>query len=272
MDKNIIYLSEDKLAKLTLLTMPVYEEKSPWLNKKKPAIIIVPGGSYMYCSDREGLPVAFKFLAKGYQTFVLNYHVKDMSDYPTPFKDLANAVKHVKDNAQAYGIDPEEISLLGFSAGGHLVGTYGALIDNEEFQKEMDMNAQTLRVKNLILGYPAIHLKPVVDAVIHLNQLDKVGELFKTYREIKDGYLMAHKDMPRTFVFHSIDDPTVPAILTMDYVKRLLELGVEVEFYMPSLGGHGYATGDDLANHGRAINPRLAIWTDLVDQWIRDEM
>lgn len=272
MDQNVVYLSEDKIGKLTALTMPVYEEMSPWLNKKKPVMLVIPGGSYMYCSDREGLPVAFKFMAKGYQAFVLNYHVKDQSDYPTSFLDLANAIKHIKDHADEYGIDKNEISILGFSAGGHLAGTYAALIDNEEFQKEMGLSKEELEIKNLVLGYPALHLKPVVDAVYQYKVQDKVGELFKNYKEIKDGYTMAHKNMPRTFVFHAIDDDVVPAVLSIEYVNRLLSLGVEVEFYLSSLGGHGFATGDDLSNYGRGINPRISVWTDLVDQWIRDKM
>ncbi len=272
MQENRIILSEDKIASLQALTMPVYEEKSPWLNKKKPALIIAPGGSYMYCSDREGLPVAFKFLAKGYQCFVLTYHCEDQSEYPIPFKDLAEAVKHVKDNKDLYGIDENEISLLGFSAGGHLVGTYGALIGNKDFQEEMEMTEDDLRVKNLILGYPAIHLKPIVDAICETKAFDQVGKLFTNYRKIKDGYAMAHKGMPRTFVFHAVDDPLVPVVISLEYVQRLSDLGVEVEFYMPSIGGHGFSTGDDLANYGRDINPRISIWIDLVDKWIRDKM
>ncbi|MDO5027459.1 MAG: alpha/beta hydrolase [Tissierellia bacterium] len=267
-----ILLSQDGLASLDLLTMPLYEEKSPWLNKKKPALIIAPGGSYKYCSDREGLPVAFKFLSKGYQCFVLNYHCGDQSDYPSPFKDLARAVKYVKDHKDYFGIDQDQISLLGFSAGGHLVGTYGALIDKEEFQKDMGLTRDELKVKNLILAYPAIHLKPLVEAVEKTNYHDQVGKLFTSYEEIKDGYAMAHKDMPRTFIFHAIDDDLVPVGLTLDYLKRLLDLGVDVEFYMPSQGGHGFATGDDLSNYGRKINSRISIWTDLVDEWIKAGM
>lgn len=269
MNNDIIYLSEDKIATLKVLAMPVYEEKSPWLNKEKPVMLIIPGGSYKYCSDREGLPVAFKFIAKGYQCFVLNYHCEKDSDYPTPFINLAKAIKHIKTNKNLYGIDDKEISILGFSAGGHLAGTFASLIKNEQFQKDMGMSEEELDIKNLILGYPAIHLKPIVEAVHELKQLDKVGELFKTYEKIKDGYEMAHSDMPRTFIFHAIDDPTVPIELTIEYLKKLIDLGVETEFYMPSTGGHGFATGDDLANYGRNINPRISIWIDLVDRWIK---
>lgn len=270
MEENFIYLSEDKIAKLINLTMPVYEERSLWLNKKKPAIIIIPGGSYKYCSDREGVPVAFKLLSKGYQCFVLQYHCDDQSEYPKPFLDLARAVKHIKSNKEVYGINDKDISLIGFSAGGHLAGTYGSLIKNKDFQKEMGMSEKELEIKNLILGYPAIHLDPVVKEVIRLKQEDKVGEIFKNYKKIKDGYQMAHKDMPRTFVFHSLDDDVVDIKMTIDYVNRLIELGVDVEFYMLSVGGHGFATGDDLANYGRDINSRISVWIDLVDKWIKD--
>lgn len=269
MNNDIIYLSEDKIATLNVLTMPVYKEMSPWINKKKPVMLIIPGGSYKYCSDREGLPVAFKFMAKGYQCFVLNYHCDKYSDYPNPFIDLSKAIKHIKKNSKVYGIDKNKISILGFSAGGHLAGTYAALINNEEFQKDMQMSEEELKIKNLILGYPAIHLKPIVEAVNEFNHLDKVGELFKNYRKIKDGYEMAHSKMPRTFIFHAIDDPVVPIKLTIDYLNKLIDLGVETEFYMPSTGGHGFATGDDLSNFARDLDSRISIWIDLVDKWIR---
>lgn len=263
-----IYLSDDKKATLELVTMPLFEERSPWQNKKKPGLIVVPGGSYLYCSDREGYPVALEFLAKGYQTFILNYHIGDESDYPTPFEDLSKAVKYVKDNSTELGVDKENITLIGFSAGGHLVGTYGALIDNETFQKDMSMSKEQLDVKNLVLGYPAINLKPIVDVITEYEAYDKVGKLFTNYDKLKDGYEMAHKDMPRTFVFHALDDSVVPAWHTVDYVKHLVELGVDVEFYLSSIGDHGFSTGDDLSNYGREIKKRANSWVDLVVKWI----
>lgn len=184
--------------------------------------------------------------------------------------DLSKAIKYVKDNNQVLGIDPDNISLIGFSAGGHLVGTYGALIDSEKFQLDMDMSKEDLAVKNIVLGYPAIYLEPIVEDLALNNNLDKVGKMFTSYQKYKDGYEMAHKGMPRTFVFQAIDDPLVPAIATLEYVKRLVELGVDVEFYMSNVGGHGFSTGDDLSNFSRNVSHRAHNWVDLVDRWIKD--
>jgi len=266
-----VFLSEDKKATLEIVTMPVYEEKNPWQDKRKPALIVVPGGSYLYCSDREGYPVAVEFLARGYQCFILNYHIGDESDYPRPFEDLSKAVKYVKEHADKFGIDKDNINLIGFSAGGHLVGTYAALIDEEAFQLDMAMTKEQLAVQNVVLGYPAIHLRPIVDAITEHEAYDKVGKLFTNYNEIKDGFEMAHKDMPRTFVFHALDDSLVPAWHSVDYVKRLVELGVDVEFYLSSIGGHGYSTGDELSNYGRDLKKRTNNWVELVHKWIENK-
>lgn len=265
-----IELTKDGVASLEILGLPLFEERQPWINKSKPALIVVPGGSYMYCSDREGLPVASQFMAKGYQTFVLNYHVGEASDYPTPLIDLALAVKHVKENASEYGIDPDNIALLGFSAGGHLVGTYGALIHNEIFWQDSKMSQEELSVKHLLLGYPAINLGPLVRAIQSQDANENFGKMFQSYDAIKDGTIMAHKDMPRTFIFHALDDDVVPAILTIAHIGRLVDIGVDVEFYMPNTGGHGFATGDDLTNYGRSISSRVHDWIGMADAWIKE--
>lgn len=265
-----IKLSEDAIANLDVLSMPIYKPRSrDWQRNDRPAVIIVPGGSYLYCSDREKLPVAFKFLAEGYQVFVLEYHVGDESDYPTPFIDLANAVKHIKDNSETYAINKGDITVVGFSAGGHLVGTYGALTKNERFQRDMGMTYEDLKIHQMVLGYPAVNLKPIADAIQHYKAFDIVGKLFTTYDEIKDGKAQAHKDMPKTFVFHSLDDPTVPAIHVVDYVEHLVKVGVNVEFHMFNEGGHGYSTGDGLSILDDGTFPtRVKEWLGLCFNWL----
>ena len=272
MRRDIINLTEDGKATLELVDLPLFEEKMPWIDKKKPAILVVPGGSYLYCSDREGLPVAYNFLVRGYQTFVLNYHVGEEAEYPQVFTDMARAVKYIKAHADELGIDKNEISAVGFSAGGHLVGTYGALIDNKQFQEDMGMTGDELRIKNILLGYPAISLGPIVEGINKLGAFHAVGKIFRNYEEIKDGYAMAHKDMPRTFIFHSLDDDLVPAGKVVEYVQRLVDIGVDVEFHLLNKGGHGFSTGDNLTNHGRDLPVRISSWIDACDKWIKETM
>ena len=92
-------------------------------SQKHPCLLICPGGGYGMTSEREAEPIAFKFLAKGFQVFILYYQcAPDGVRYPEQLLQLACSVDYVRKNAAAYGVNPAEVFAVGFSAGGHLVG------------------------------------------------------------------------------------------------------------------------------------------------------
>ena len=70
-----------------------------------PAMIVVPGGAYFMCSRREADPVAFRFAAEGFQTFVLDYSVQ--TAYPAPLIEAAMAVAYVRENAPKYAVNAQ---------------------------------------------------------------------------------------------------------------------------------------------------------------------
>ena len=92
-------------------------ERSPKLvhSVKRPAVIVCPGGAYRYKSEREGDPVAMRFLAAGIHAFVLQYSVAP-NRYPAAFLELASAVAEVRKHASEWNVDPEKILVCGFSA------------------------------------------------------------------------------------------------------------------------------------------------------------
>ncbi|AWE41471.1 alpha/beta hydrolase [Actinobaculum sp. 313] len=94
----------------------------------RPMVVVIPGGSYQYCSPREADPVALRFLAAGYNVAVLRYRVGADSRYPLPLRDLAAALVVIRENAEELGTDPERIVLCGFSAGGHLAATFASTV------------------------------------------------------------------------------------------------------------------------------------------------
>lgn len=86
---------------------------------RRPAVVVVPGGGYCMVSKREGEPVANYFLAKGFQTFILTYRTcTEGSCYPEQLIELAAAMDYIKKNAAECLVNPEEIFVVGFSAGG----------------------------------------------------------------------------------------------------------------------------------------------------------
>ena len=93
----------------------------------RPAIIVCPGGGYHGLAHHEGEPIALLYLNEGFNTFVLRYGTEENATKGRPLIKAALAIKHVRENAETYNIDPHKILILGFSAGGHLAGSAGIL-------------------------------------------------------------------------------------------------------------------------------------------------
>ena len=98
--------------------------ETPWSDGhedwKRPAVVIAPGGGYTHVSKREGEPIALAFLEKGFQAFILDYVCSPEARYPEQLIELASAVDYVKKHAKEYSVNPNEVFVIGFSAGGHL--------------------------------------------------------------------------------------------------------------------------------------------------------
>lgn len=120
-------------------------------DKIRPAVIICPGGGYVLPSDREAEPVAMKFAAEGYQTFVLRYSTyfsgcaidftqpaigNEKVAYPGPLYDLAKALIIIRENSSRWFIDSNKIVLCGFSAGGHLAASLGVHWNDETHDED----------------------------------------------------------------------------------------------------------------------------------------
>lgn len=113
---------EDTQNKLTVHAMGYVMDTIPEIdpNRRRPAIIIYPGGGYHRLSPRESEPVAIQMLALGYQAFLLQYSVDAESFYPNQLFQLAHLVRYVRQHAMEFTVDPEKIVVAGFSAVGHL--------------------------------------------------------------------------------------------------------------------------------------------------------
>lgn len=111
----------------------------------RPAILILPGGGYAWCSKREADPVAMQFLQAGYNVFTLYYTCRSDETVPAlrwqPLIDAAGAILHIRRNAEQFGTDPAKIAICGFSAGGHLAASTAILWDAEPVQTALGITA-----------------------------------------------------------------------------------------------------------------------------------
>lgn len=235
--------------------------------KKRPAVIICPGGGYEFLSDREGLPVAMRFASHGINAFILNYSVS--TPFPASLLELAYAVKFIRENAEQFDIDSCKILLCGFSAGGHLCASLGTLWDSG-YLKGILGDTEIFRPDGMILSYPVITSgeychKGSVESLLGKNPAEDMLELISLEKDKTDK-------IPRTFIWHCADDTTVPVENTIDFVRMLSRNKVPFECHIFPCGGHGLALADQsTAKNERHINSVCAQWAELAIDWVKRE-
>ena len=128
-------LGEDGRDPVLALYIPYYGmEKVKAALRKRPSILICPGGGYAGCSQREDEPIALHFLPEGYNVFVLTYSTAPHR-FPAQLLEVAAAMELIYENAEEWGCDTEKIAIMGFSAGGHLSAHYSTCFDCEEVRR-----------------------------------------------------------------------------------------------------------------------------------------
>ena len=141
----------------------------------RPAMLVVPGGGYQYCSDREGEPVALAYMAQGFNAFVLRYTADATIPIDKALQDGAAAMDYLRANAAELEIDPQQIAAVGFSAGGHLVASLGTLLPKAQRPNALVLGyAATLGAMWTVVGRqePDLHaLVPVKNSLVFADAL-----------------------------------------------------------------------------------------------------
>ena len=151
---EIISLFPDR-PNITLTTYVAGTHPSLPFNDKRKAILILPGGGYTACAGIESEPIAHHFLASGFNAFILEYTTLATGSplWPTPLIDASAAMKYIRDHAEELHIDPENVFVIGFSAGGHLAASLGTMWDNDEIEALLGIEKGYNRPTGMILSY-----------------------------------------------------------------------------------------------------------------------
>lgn len=233
--------------------------------KKRPVIIICPGGGYDHTSDREGEIVALQFLAAGFHSAVLKYSCSP-AHFPVAVIELGSLIKQLRENADKWQIDTDRIIVMGFSAGGHLTASYCSLWSGELISGVLSCDKKMLRPDGQILCYP------VITSGEYAHNGSFINLLGEDYDEMKGSLSLektVNKDVPRTFVWHSYEDETVDVRNSLLYVNSLVNCGIRTEFHMFAKGAHGVSLGSRLSSKpsGANIEPYIEPWIELAKSW-----
>lgn len=224
-----------------ILADKVYDSDMP--NWKRPAVIVVPGGGYGFVSVREGEPIASYFLSRGYQVFVLSYLISpDGVSYPEQLFELASAVDYVKKNAKDFLVNPDEVFVVGFSAGGHLTANLAVDWHNVSKKAGVELDCQP---KAVGLSYPVISS----GTKAHFGSYDN---LLQNYTEEAKAELMKELSLetqvtdktPPAFIWTTAADTVVPSQNSLLFALALADKGISYELHVYPVGEHGASTCD----------------------------
>ena len=251
---------------------------------KRPSILICPGGAFLYLSEREAEPIALRFLAEGFNVFVVWYRVHPSNlpmstDYaymdwvqapkdhrfPMSQQDVAACMAYVRVHADEWHADPDQIALMGFSAGGYLCATMGGLWHRAELWKEMGLTPQEVRPNAVVLAYPPTDTALGSALFFEWATGEKDPEKQKAYSVLN----MVTADYPPAFIWHTFPDELVPVQHSIRLAQALAENGVLTELHIFPVGGHGLALSNALTG---TIQPECEQWTTLAARFLRDAM
>ena len=257
-----IYLSDDNEN--------VYLEAyvaDPIRDFTRKAILVIPGGGYSHvCSDREGEPIAMAFMPYGYNAFVLHYTVNQKDPFPKQLIEVALAIKHIKDHAVEYDLDPEELFVVGFSAGGHLCASAGILWKLPEIYEAVDMPYGYNKPKGIIPIYPVISTE---HHVISFQNLWCTQD--PTAEQLERVSLERHVDADSSpaFIIHSPHDQIVHIKNSLVLASAYSDAGISFEMHLYPHVPHGAALGNEITSHGHVerVLPIYAEWVRLAAAW-----
>lgn len=288
------------------LTSYILDDSVEMLNGgKKGAILICPGGAFLYCSDREGEPIAMAFAAMGYHTFVLRYSVYNensgintmdhiMPDrsqpweekpgvyFPGPIRDVGKAMQYIQNHAEEWHIDPEKIALCGFSAGAYTSALYAVYYNQPLITEFLGIDTDGIRPTAVVLGYTLSDYSALVDTNPEENELfaactraftgkETITDV-EFARKISPCYLV-NETTPPMFLWTTAKDGLVDPEHTLRMAFALNQKKISYELHVFEEGSHGMALGTYATAGSRChLDTNVENWVPMADKWLQKRL
>ncbi len=201
------------------------------------AIVICPGGGYGgLVAGPEGHGIAAWLNRHGITGIVLEYRLPRGRSF-VPLLDAQRAIRTVRANAGAWGIDPARVGIMGFSAGGHLASTAGTHFDDGDPKAEDPVERRSCRPDFMVLVYPVITMGEKTHGGSRNNLLgkspdEKLVALFSNEKQVT-------AKTPPAFLAHAKDDRPVPPDNSKAFYEALQARKVPAKYLELPSGGHG---------------------------------
>ncbi len=223
----------------------------------RPAVLVCPGGAYLFTSDREAEPIALAYAARGFQAFVLRYSVGKDAAGCKPLKEASDAVALMRRNAEEWHLDPQRIATVGFSAGGHLAAWVGLCGEHKP--------------SAMILGYPGLEIwrpgqaggrNPLRDSLLGEGATEEQAKALNLAQYVGP-------DSVPMFCWHTAEDALIPPQSILRFATAYADAKVPFELHIFQKGEHGLALSSYVTANGRKSmdDPVAAPWVDMSVTW-----
>ena len=283
------------------LTAYVIDDSGELLNgASRPAVLICPGGAYLGCSDAEAEPVALRFAAMGYHTFVLRYSVLFRGNlagpmpenpdtvqphgmHPVPMREIGQSMLMIRRHADAWHVDADRIALCGFSAGAHNCAMYAVNWHTADMAAHFGVSPAQLRPVAVILGYMLsdylqMKASPMEGFARKINALANrallgVEDPDDATRIAVSPALHVSDQTPPMFLWSTSEDSLVPVEHTARMALALAQARVPFEVHVFETGDHGMVLADQSSAGSRdKIDPHVARWVPMAENWLGKRM
>ena len=216
-------------------------------------VLVCPGGGYSHLAEHEGPTIAQWLSDRGFHAAVLRYRVAPHK-HPAMIHDVQRGLRMLRARAAEWGVRPDAVGVLGFSAGGHLAGS--AAVHHTRFTNpDDDLAAEhSARPDAAVLCYPVIDL---IGANAHMGS--RANLLGDPAHPLMVDVLSHDKHVdattPATFLWHTADDPAVPMENSLAFAAACRRNQVPVELHVYESGRHGLGLAHEI--------PTVATWGDL---------
>lgn len=228
----------------------------PEMHTPRPAVLVIPGGAYIDClrNGGEADTIAYNFAIDGFQTFILQYSVKTTAPegktlFPAQLLDYGKAIMFIREHAEEWCVDVEKISIIGFSAGGHLCAMVGTTWHTDLLSGYFHEDPKVFKPLCVMAIYGVLDYvnwyetrTPEEDYFSYVfGSRDPDKELLAQYSPVN----LVTENTPPFFLAAARDDTLVPAIETLDMALALHKAGIPYELYMCENGDHAFSLGRD---------------------------
>ena len=233
---------------------------------KRPMMMVFPGGGYSFCSDTEAEPIALAYMNEGFSTCILRYSVRHDISEPglgdLPLSEAIGAVKYVRAHAEEWNIDENKISVIGFSAGGHLAASLGVHWNDTA---RIPSAGEAARPNGIILSYPVI----TGGRLTHRGSIEKLTGV-DGYSDEDGKYdvsAFVNEDTPPMFIWHTYEDNAVPVENSLMMAMAMRKANRPCALHIFTKGQHGLSLGTDEIRGG----PRgISKWVEMSVDWLKN--